>query len=34
MDSATNVLPWSHVLQLFCHKVEATNAILSVAESN
>ena len=34
MDSATNILLWSRVLQPFCHKVEATNAILSVSKNN
>ena len=35
MDSATNIFFCrSRVLQLFFHKVEAANAILSVAKSN
>ena len=34
MDSATNIFCGSRVLQLFCHKVQAANAILSVAKNN
>ena len=34
MDSATNIFLWSRVLQPFCHKVEAANAISSIAKNN
>ena len=34
VDSTTNIFLWKSRLQLYCHKVEAANAILSVVKNN